>query len=169
MRTIKINGKTFNIKFSYRAAKYEKCVERAFALASGITFVRKAADSENPKYSDLLAGSCEQMGMTASLCDTFFYAGLIEDKDNEFRPKTEEEAGELLIDYMEETGKNYADIYDSLIDCMEEDGFFKKAGITKRVESMAQAIQNQTEENPAPEQEKTTATKKTTKRKTSTK
>lgn len=172
MRTIKINGKPYNIKFSYRAAKYDKCVEQAFMIASGAHILSSLADSEHPRYSDFIKGSCKEMGMTAEMCDTFFYAGLIDDKDNEYRPKTEEEAGELLIDYMEETGKNYADIYDSLVECMQEDGFFEKAGITKRVEKLNEGVKNAIEEaqqeSPAPTEEKVTPIKKTSAKKTTT-
>ncbi len=170
MRTIKINGKPYNIKFSYRAAKYDKCVEQAFMIASGAYIFGTVGDSENPRYSDFIKGTCREVGMTAKMCDTFFYAGLIDDRDNEFRPKTEEEAGDLLIDYMEETGKTYLDIYDSLVECMKEDGFFEKAGITKRVEKMNEVMQKAAEEaqqeSPAPAEEKVTPIKKTTTKKT---
>lgn len=165
MRTIKINGNPFNIKFSYRAARYNKCVEQAFSVLSGVAILGELADSEKPKYSDFIKGTCKQIGMLAEMCETFFYAGLIDDKDNELRPKNEEEAGDLLIEYMEENGKNYAEIYDSLMECMEEDGFFEKSGIKTRIEALNESMKTsmeETQESPAPTEEKVTPIKKKT-------
>ena len=164
MREITINGVTYQIKFSYRAAKYKKCVEEVFALLSGAVLMGDATDTAEPKFSDLIKGSCKQVAMIPSLCDTMFFAGLIEDK-NESKPKTEEEAGDLLISYMEENEKTYNDIYNSLMECMGEDGFFEKAGITQMLESM---FNKENEENPAPKKV-IPMEKKTTKKKTSTK
>lgn len=168
MRTIKINGKPFNIKFSYRAARYEKCVETAFAVLSGASIMGEMGDKAEPKYSDFIKGTCKQIALMPQMCDTFFYAGLLDDKENEFRPKTEEEAGELLIDYLEENPeKGYADIYDSMLECMKEDGFFVKSGIQKRLDEMSESMKKAQEEmenaeNITPIEKKTTTRKKVT-------
>lgn len=167
MREITINNTTYQIKFSYRAAKYRKCVEQVFALLSGAVLMGDATDSETPKFSDIIKGSCKQVGMIPELCDTMFFAGLIEDK-NEDKPKTEEEAGDLLITYMEENNKTYNDIYNSLMECMGEDGFFEKAGITQMLENMFKKDE-ENQENPATEEKVTPIKKKTTKQKASTK
>lgn len=171
MRTIKINGKPFNIKFSYRAAKYESCVESAFAVLSGAMIMGSVADAETPKYSDFIKGTCRQVGAVPNLCDKFFYAGLLDDKDNEYRPKTEEEAGDLLIDYMEENDKNYDEIYDSLMECMKEDGFFEKSGIQTKLDNLAESMKKAQEEieNPALTEETKATTKTTAKKKATTK
>lgn len=173
MRTIKINGKTYNIKFSYRAAKYESCVESAFAMLSGATIMGSVSDSETPKYSDFIKGTCKQIGTIPNLCDKFFYAGLLDDRENEFRPKTEEEAGDLLIDYMEENNKNYDEICNSLMDCMKEDGFFEKSGIQAKLNLLQENMEKaqETMENPAQSEEKNIVPikKTTTKKKATTK
>lgn len=168
MRVIKINGVPYTVKFSYRAAKYEDCVQKAFAILSGSVILSDATDSENPKFSDIIKGSIKQVGMIPQACDTFFFAGLIEDK-NENKPKTEEEAGDLLIDYMEANNKTYDDVFDSLMECMKEDGFFEKAGITQMLERMFEKKDDQAEvEKPGAEETKVTPIKKTTTKKKAT-
>lgn len=162
MREITINGVHYTIKFSYRAAKYEDCVQQAFALLSGAVMLSDAADAENPKMSDIIKGSIKQVGMVPQVCDTFFFAGLIEDK-SENKPKTKEEAADLLIDYMEENNKTYTDIYQSFMECMDEDGFFEKSGIKQMMETMFKNKETEVEnpENVTPIK-KTTTKKKTT-------
>lgn len=148
MREIKINGVVYTIKFSYRAAKYQQCVQQAFELLSGAIMFGGATDVENPKFSDIISGMTKQVSMIPQICDTFFYAGLLEDKEH--KPATEEDAGDLLIQYMDENDKSYTDIYHSLMECMEEDGFFKKSGIDEMIATM-----NQSMEAEMPEEEKT--------------
>ena len=109
-----------------------------------------------PTLADMINVTSAQVAMIPSLCDTMMFAGL----KAENPVATEEEAGDLLIEYMEETGKGYAEIFESFKECMEEDGFFKIAGIEDMAKNMNKSIRATVD----PEETKKTA-KKTTSQK----
>ena len=114
------------------------------------------ADENAPTLSGMLTGVAFQVSEIPPLCDTLMYAGLKAENPVE----TEEEAGDLLIAYMEETGKGYAEIFESLKECMEEDGFFKISGIDQMIQNMNNAMN---EEVPEEQKKQKTTTKKTSK------
>ena len=156
MREIKIKGKIYILKYSYKAAKCQECVQKAFELVTGASMLRNISNAENPSIAELLSGVSEQVSEIPSLCDTFMYAGLM----SENKVETEEIAGDLLIDYMEENEKSYNDMFESFKECMIEDGFFKVSGIEQMVEQMNKG----TEEVQTPEAKipaKKTVAKKT--------
>lgn len=157
MREIKIKGKTYIIKFTHKAAKCQNCVQRVFELATGAIAMGSFPTDREPTLADMINATSAQVAMIPSLCDTMMYAGLKAENPVE----TEEEAGDLLIEYMEESGKGYAEIFESFKECMEEDGFFKIAGIEDMAKNMSESIRaaNEPKEMITEESEKT---KKTT-------
>lgn len=161
MREIKIDGKIYIIKFTHKAAKCQNCVQKVFELATGTTAMRGLSTDKEPTLSDMISGVAMQVAEIPSLCDTLMFAGLKAENPVE----TEEQAGDLLIQYMEETGKGYAEIFESFKECMAEDGFFKIAGIEDMIQSMNKSVEetmeSQKETKPAKKTAKTT--KKTTK------
>lgn len=164
MREIKIKGKPYIIKFTHKAAKCQNCVQRVFELATGAIAMGSLPTDREPTLADMINATSAQVAMIPALCDTMMYAGL----KAENPVATEEEAGDLLIEYMEETGKGYVEIFESFKECMEEDGFFKIAGIEEMVKNMSESIRatNEPMETTVEEPEKS---KKTTKKTTSQK
>lgn len=154
MREIKIDGKIYIIKFTHKAAKCQSCVQKVFELATGTTTMRGLSTDKEPTLGDMISGVAMQVAEIPSLCDTLMFAGL----KAENPVKTEEEAGDLLIQYMEETGKGYAEIFESFKECMAEDGFFKIAGIEDMIQRMNKSVEETMES-----QKETKPAKKTTK------
>lgn len=165
MREIKIKGKPYIIKFTHKAAKCQNCVQKVFELATGVLAMGNLPTDREPTLADMINATSAQVAMIPSLCDTMMFAGL----KAENPVATEEEAGDLLIEYMEEAGKGYAEIFESFKECMEEDGFFKIAGIEDMTRNMGKSIQAETEPEATavetPEPKKKTTTKKTTSQK----
>lgn len=159
MREIKIKGKPYIVKFTHKAAKCQNCVQRVFELATGTIAMGNLPTDREPTLADMISVTSAQVAMIPSLCDTMMYAGLKAENPVE----TEEEAGDLLIEYMEETGKGYAEIFESFKECMEEDGFFKIAGIEDMAKNMNKSIRAEVEQEEPAEKKKTT--KKTTSQK----
>lgn len=154
MREIKIKGKIYTIKFTHKAAKCQNCVQRVFELLTGTMAMGNLPTDREPTLADMINSVGTQVAMIPSLCDTMMYAGL----KAENPVATEEEAGDLLIEYMEETGKNYAEIFESFKECMTEDGFFKIAGIEDMIQSMNKSIQAEAEQEKTEEKETTEKT-----------
>lgn len=136
MREIKINGKIYTIKFTHKAAKCQNCVQSVFELVTGTVMMGNLPTDREPTISDMINSVGTQVAKIPSLCDTLMFAGLKAENPVE----TEEEAGDLLIAYMEETGKNYAEIFESFKECMTEDGFFKIAGIEDMIHIMNKSM-----------------------------
>ena len=136
MREIKINGKIYTIKFTHKAAKCQNCVQSVFELVTGTVMMGNLPTDREPTISDMINSVGTQVAKIPSLCDTLMFAGL----KAENPVATEEEAGDLLIEYMEETGKNYAEIFESFKECMTEDGFFKIAGIEDMIHIMNKSM-----------------------------
>ena len=158
MRELKINGKIYVLKFTHKAAKCQKCVQKVFELLTGASVMRGMDNREEPTLAGMLTGVAYQVGEIPSLCDTLMYAGLKAENPVD----TEEEAGDLLISYMEETGKDYAEIFESLKECMEEDGFFKISGIDQMIQSMNEAMEKEDPEEKTEVQKKPKTTAKKT-------
>ena len=158
MRELKINGKIYILKFTHKAAKCQKCVQKVFELLTGASVMRGMDNREEPTLAGMLTGVAYQVGEIPSLCDTLMYAGLKAENPVD----TEEEAGDLLISYMEETGKDYAEIFESLKECMEEDGFFKISGIDQMIQSMNEAMEKEDPEEKTEVQKKPKTTAKKT-------
>lgn len=163
MRELKINGKVYILKFTHKAAKCQKCVQKVFELATGSSLMKGISDENKPTLSGMLTGVAIQVSEIPLLCDTLMYAGLKAENPVD----TEEEAGDLLISYMEETGKSYAEILDSFKECLVEDGFFKISGIDQMIQNMNEAMEKEVPEVEAQKEEEPkkpkTTTKKTTK------
>lgn len=163
MRELKIGGKIYTLKFTHKAAKCQKCVQKVFELATGASLMKGISDGNGPTISGMLTGVAVQVSEIPALCDTLVYAGLKAENPVE----TEEEAGDLLISYMEETGKGYAEIFESLKECLEEDGFFKISGIDQMIQSMNEAMEKEDPEKEVKTEE--TPKKQTQQRKKTTK
>ena len=117
MKEITVNGNDYKLEFSFEAAERKDFVSMM----------------ENPTPKDMINGTINMVSDIPHICRTGFFVGLMENN-----PVPETEAKALMKAYMKENKIGYADLYEDLRKCMEEDGFFELSGITKMLNQMAE-------------------------------
>lgn len=152
MKEITVNGNDYKLEFSFEAAERKDFVSMMFRIVSGAALLEDAADMENPTPKDMINGTINMVSDIPHICRTGFFVGLMENN-----PLSETEAKALMKSYMKENKIGYADLYEDLRKCMEEDGFFELSGITKMLNQMAE---NQKQRKvPQDHKQKSTGTK----------
>lgn len=134
MKSITINGNDYNLEFSFEAAEKKDFVGLMFRITSGASLLDGAEDIENPTARDMINGTVNMVADIPHICRIGFYVGLLENN-----PVPEAEAKTLMKTYMKEHGIGYAELYEELRQCMEDDGFFALSGIQKMLENMQQS------------------------------
>lgn len=144
MRRLTINGKEYTFKFSIEASLYNECTEAtmnmfiSFGEAQGEASA--AVEEENAKDQVMSAmrktfSSIANIPQTAL---TLFYAGLMECHgaagDNTVRSITD--AKGVLADYLRESGSNFYDVMNMMLETMGEDHFFDLTGISEILKKM---------------------------------
>lgn len=152
MKEITVNGNDYKLEFSFEAAEKKDFVALMFRLASGAALLDGAEDMENPTAKDMINGTVNMVADIPHICRIGFFTGLLENN-----PLPEAEAKALMKSYMKENEIGYAELYDEIRKCMEDDGFFKLSGINKMLEQM-QENQNQAK-IPKDHKKKSTGTK----------
>jgi hypothetical protein len=131
MRKIKIGDKEFTLKYSMRATLQNDCIKM-------ITKVLVESDSDATKAGDIAE-------MTADVIPTViesWYAGLIEahgmHRYGDGSVPDKETANDLLFQLIEENTDaedtlygDYFGVLQVIIECMNDDGFFKKIGLER--------------------------------------
>ena len=79
----------------------------------------------------MLDGVAEMISDMPHICRTAFYAGLLE-----HHRVPENEAAQLMRQYMKEQNLTYMQLYEEIRKCMEDDGFFALSGLTGMLERM---------------------------------
>ena len=132
MTEIRVAGKTYTIKFSYRAARYKNCADTVMSL------LVRVGEAEEKEDLQALVGEVTDIPLKAT---ELFYAGLLQMHGN--HPKGDgsvpdiETAEELLDEYLEENRDqklSYSTVLTSLIECMGNDGFFDLIGLNEMLE-----------------------------------
>lgn len=145
MKTITISGTEYKIEFTVEASLYSDCTEKMFSLMSNLE------DKEDVKTMITSVANIPQTALT------LFYAGLMEHhgEDGDNTVKSIRDAKRLIKTYFaegeEDESRNFYGLMAEMIDCMTEDGFFKRIGLDR-------ATENQTETETATS--KTNLTKK---------
>lgn len=152
MKELTINGKDYKLEYSFEAAERKDFVGLMFRIVSGAALLDEAEDMENPTAKDMINGTVGMVADIPHICRIGFFVGLLENNS-----VSEDEAKALMRTYMKETGIGYADLYEELRKCMEDDGFFDLSGITKMLKTM-QENQKQAKV-PAGHKKKLTGTK----------
>ena len=132
-------GRTWKLEYTFEAAHYQRCVEKAWDYFSGAMALREAAAAEGKSQAEqqmgVMNGIINSMVAIPDLVLLFIYAGLIEHHGREI--KTEADARqwykEYCLDYPETTD---VDMLEKIRQCMEDDGFFRRIGLDKMLESM---------------------------------
>lgn len=128
MKRITIGKKEYTFEFTVEAALYNECTEKLSGL-----FLTLGEGQEKGDVKAVLSGIANIPQTTLAL----FYAGLLEHHgdcgDASVLSKTD--AKKLLKAYLderadEENGDFYG-VLEMLMICMEDDGFFKRTGLTR--------------------------------------
>ena len=132
-------GRNWKLEYTFEAAHYQRCVEKAWDYFSGAMALREAAAAEGKSQAEqqmgVMNGIINSMVAIPDLVLLFIYAGLIEHHGREI--KTEADARqwykEYCLDYPDTTD---VDMLEKIRQCMEDDGFFRQIGLDKMLESM---------------------------------
>ncbi len=150
MKTIKIGEKEYILEFTFEAAEHKLLVQKFYDILSGAIFFKHAGkDIPETELESAIAmsnGAGELLSEYPDICKMAFHAGLLENN-----PVSEEEAKNLMRQYMKENKFSYMALYKELAHMMEADGFFEITGLTEMMESMnTLEDQEEPEEKPAP-------------------
>lgn len=146
MRFLAIGGNDYKIEYSFEAAEYKDCVDKAFKILSGGYLMKRsgfAEDEESTQEEQRISvasvfvdGTGDMISDIPKIAITFLYAGLLENNP----VKTEEDAKELFKQFVKENPDDerasYFGMYSYLRDCMENDGFFKLTGLAQMIAAM---------------------------------
>ena len=132
-------GRNWKLEYTFEAAHYQRCVEKAWDYFSGAMALREAAAAEGKSQAEqqmgVMNGIINSMVAIPDLVLLFIYAGLIEHHGREI--KTEADARqwykEYCLDYPDTTD---VEMLEKIRQCMEDDGFFRRIGLDKMLESM---------------------------------
>ena len=135
MKTIKVNEKEYVLEFSFEAAERKEVVQDMFNILSG-TYIIKNASRSKSAGAAMLNGVTEMVADIPRIAREAFYVGLLENQN-----LSAAEAKEVMKSYMKENKLTYNDLFEEIKTCMEDDGFFELAGITKMIQTMNQSIE----------------------------
>ena len=133
MRTITVNGKDYEMIFTYAAAECKEMVQRMFYVVSGSYILKNK--SEN-RAEAVLDGTAEMVAEIPQICNIAFYAGL-----QEKNPVSYEEAKQLMHTYMEANVLSFAGLYKQIKTWMEEDGFFDLSGLSEMLTEISRGAE----------------------------
>lgn len=144
MKTININGNEYVLEYSFAAAEHKSTVQKMFNVVSGAYLVKDAsldAKEENKKntVATMINGVSEMVADIPHVVKTVFYSGLLEHHSN----ITEDEAYQLMKQYMKENKISFSKLFDDIKTCMEDDGFFDLSGLKEMMENMNQSLAKQ--------------------------
>ena len=165
MKTITVNGKDYNLEYSFMAAEHKDTVQKMFNVLSGAYMLRKAGAIEDGNgTSDSVAnamidGTGEMVADIPHIVKTCFYSGLLENHG-----VSEEEAYEIMKAYMKENKISFKKLFDDIKECMEDDGFFDLSGLMDMLKEMEANFEEEETPKKAPKtpqdhKKKSTSTK----------
>ena len=134
MKILNIGGKEYKLEFSFEAAEYKDVVQKMFNVLSGAYYVVKNsvdADDETSAKIGFITGITEMVSDIPNIVKTAFYAGLLEHHNLK-----EDEAKQLMRQYLKENKCSYNVLFEDIKVCMEEDGFFDLSGINEMIQGM---------------------------------
>lgn len=142
MLNLKIGEKDYTLEYSFMAAEHNETVQKMFNVVSGAYLIRKANITEESKENianAMLEGTGEMVADIPHIVKTAFYSGLLENHN-----VSQEDAYNLMKQYMKENKISFKKLFDDIKTCMEDDGFFDLSGLTEMMEEMNQSVEVQT-------------------------
>lgn len=156
MRRLTIGGKEYTFKFSIEASLYSECTESvmnmflSYGEAQGE--MASAVDVASEDVARAKSGVVEAFRKTfANMANipqtalTLFYAGLLEEHSDAIRSKND--AKKLLGQYiseLDEKDRNFYYVTNLMIEIMGEDHFFDLTGLTKILNAVGNAPEEET-------------------------
>jgi hypothetical protein len=142
MLNLKIGEKDYTLEYSFMAAEHNETVQKMFNVVSGAYLIRKAnitGENKEDIANAMLEGTGEMVADIPHIVKTAFYSGLLEHHN-----VSQEEAYDLMKQYMKENKISFKKLFDDIKKCMEEDGFFDLSGLTEMMEEMNKSVEAQT-------------------------
>ena len=149
MKTIKINETEYVLEYSFKAVEHKETVQKMFNVMSGAYLV-KDADPETAEtgkgtaLATMINGVSEMIADVPHIVKCAFYAGLLEN-----HALSEEEAYQLMKQYMKENKYSFNKLFEDIKACMEDDGFFDLSGLNDMMEKMSQNMSATQQKKPA--------------------
>ena len=161
MLNLKIGEKDYTLEYSFMAAEHKDTIQKMFNVLSGAYLIKKANVSENMEIQTegmavvMLEGTAEMVSEIPHIVKTTFYSGLLENHN-----VSEEEAYELMKQYMKENKYGYRKLFEDIKVCMENDGFFDLSGLTEMLADLnPEEKPKKAPKKPQDHQKKSTGTK----------
>lgn len=142
MLNLKIGEKDYTLEYSFMAAEHNETVQKMFNVVSGAYLIRKAnitGENKEDIANAMLEGTGEMVADIPHIVKTAFYSGLLEHHNI-----SQEDAYDLMKQYMKENKISFKKLFDDIKTCMEDDGFFDLSGLTEMMEEMNQSVETQT-------------------------
>lgn len=134
MQSLTINGKQYDLEFTFAAADEGNLISNMFRVVSGAYFFDHG--KENNMAAAMMNGTAEMVGDLPMICKQAFFAGLKEHTEG----ITYEKAVDLMKMYMTENKISFNVLYQQLKTQMEEDGFFELTGIIEMMQTMSDGV-----------------------------
>lgn len=161
MLNLKIGEKDYTLEYSFMAAEHNETVQKMFNVVSGAYLIRKAnitGENKEDIANAMLEGTGEMVADIPHIVKTAFYSGLLENHN-----VSQEDAYDLMKQYMKENKISFKKLFDDIKTCMEDDGFFDLSGLTEMMEEMEESVETQTKKKtpktPQDHKKKSTGTK----------
>lgn len=138
MKTISINNNEYVLEYSFKAVEHKETVQKMFNVMSGAYLVKdadpEAAEASKGKaLATMINGVSEMVADVPHIVKCAFYAGLLEN-----HALSEDEAYQLMKEYMKENKYSFNKLFEDIKACMEDDGFFDLSGLNDMMEKMSQ-------------------------------
>lgn len=165
MLNLKIGEKDYTLEYSFMAAEHNETVQKMFNVVSGAYLIKKTDFASNKNEEELTAikgeiasamieGTAEMVADIPHIVKTAFYSGLLENHN-----VSQEEAYDLMKQYMKENKISFRKLFEDIKKCMEDDGFFDLSGLTEMMAEMNQSVKAQAKKKtPQDHKKKTTGT-----------
>ncbi len=164
MKILNINGTDYTLEYSFIAAEHRDTVQKMFNVVSGAYLIKKtnlteddSATKKEDVASAMIDGTGEMVADIPHIVKTAFYSGLLENHD-----VSQEDAYELMKQYMKENKISFRKLFEDIKECMEDDGFFDLSGLTEMMEEMNKSVETQakkrTPKTPQDHKKKSTGT-----------
>ena len=166
MRVLTIGGKEYQIEYTFEAAEYKSCVDKAFKVLSGAYLMRHGVadgDGKAEIATAMIDGTADMVSDMPSMVATFLYAGLLEHNQVESEADAKKLFKQFVKENPDDDRASFVGMYEYLKDCMEEDGFFKLTGLEKMLKQMAEkaaeAVESKLPKTLTDHKKKSTSTK----------
>lgn len=149
MKKFTVDGTAYKLEFSFESAMDSDCVQNMFNMLTGAYIYKSLPGSPTSKVTENMGiiatveGFSKMFADTPKVCGIAFRAGLRENHPD----LTDSEAKELMKRYMKNKKFGFNDLFNDLVECMEEDGFFKLTNLDEAIKRLTAGQAEDSEEN----------------------